>query len=395
MNDENGKKYYFKIHFLWSFFTISGEDRVKRELLTKEAFFLPDDAKVAKYDENRVARYWNKMNVQQRMWRQFLLNFVSGLFIKLIPVILVYIAIHYVSFEILYKAYYECAINKTNTIVSPNTNINCTDGGWPQRIKLWSTIETHFSKILTFFIGFFVAFSIRSWFTQLKMIPRFDVLTMGLDTFLWVDSTKQNNSIHIKENVTVKELQMTIMRYCFLSWTMCLSRISTNLSHYLNKGNAYTFNKKGLLVKREFDQLNFGTKTDSWLDNWATPLLWANKMVNDLDTLPKFTTDAKIKDLKEGITTNLRKFTKDLEGLTSFNEYRTPPGITNILVIAMWFFVALSAISSHDIPKKLISEHNVEELLLDFPVFELMKFILLFGWLKTAVDLQNPFGMQM
>jgi hypothetical protein len=218
---------------------------------------------------------------------------------------------------------------------------------------------------------------------------------MGLDTFLWVDSTKQKDNIFIKENVTVKEMQMTVMRYCFLSWTMCLSRISTNLSHYLQKGNAYSFNKKGLLVKREYNQLNFGTKADSWLDNWATPLSWANKMVNDLDTLQKFTTEAKIKDLKEGITTNFRKFTKDLEGLNSFNEYRTPPGITNILVIAIWFFVVLSAISSHDVPNKFLWQHSWPELLLDFPVFELMKFILLFGWLKTAVDLQNPFGMQM
>ena len=184
------------------------------------------------------------------------------------------------------------------------------------------------------------------------------------------------------------------MRYCFLSWAMCLSRVSTQLSHYLNKGCAYKFNRKGLLVKREFDQLKFGSKDDSWLDNWSTPLIWANKLANDIELLPNYSSNAKIKDLKEGITTNLRKFTINLETLNSFNEYRTPPSITNILVIAIYFFLALCAISSHDIPKELRGTRTVTEHFLDFPVFELVKFILLFGWLKTADDLQNPFGME-
>ena len=179
ISDENeSKKYYWKFHFLWSFFTISGADRVKREALTREDFYLPDQTKVAKYDDVRVARYWNETNVKQRMWRQYLNKFAYGLFIKLIPVIIIYLAIHYATFFTLYP-YYECAMNNTvnctgnktstphnntgknTTTLHNNTGKICTIGGWPNRITSWKELATTFSRILTFFIGFFVGLLFR------------------------------------------------------------------------------------------------------------------------------------------------------------------------------------------------------------------------------------------
>ena len=116
------------------------------------------------------------------------------------------------------------------------------------------------------------------------------------------------------------------------------------------------------------------------------PLIWANKMANDLNTLSTFTNHAKVRDIKEGITTTLRRFAKDLETLNSYNEYRIPHSIIQILIIALYFFLVLSAVSSHDIPNE--TNVNSWERVLNFPVFALMKYILLFGWLNSAAGLQ-------
>ena len=55
----------------------------------------------------------------------------------------------------------------------------------------------------------------------------------------------------------------------------------------------------------------------------------------------------------------------------------------------------LSAVASHDIPADIESQQTALERFYDIPIFQLMRFALLFGWLKAADDLQNPFGMEM
>ena len=191
---------------------------------------------------------------------------------------------------------------------------------------------------------------------------------------------------------------MTIMRYCFLSWTMCLSRFSSKLSSHFP--HPYAYNKKKLLIKREFEELKRGTNnetgTDHWLEKWTMPLLWANKMANDLNDIKTITSDATIKDIKEGITTTLRRFQQSLSALNNFNKYPMPPTIIQILVIAIYAFLMLSILANQEVHdySKATGSQIVWWSISDFPVFGLMKYLLLYGWLKTAADLQNPFGRE-
>ena len=138
---------------------------------------------------------------------------------------------------------------------------------------------------------------------------------------------------------------------------------------------------------------HYGDGTDLWLDKWAMPLLWANKLANDLDDLGK-TGDAKVKDVKEGITTTIRRFQLKLVAINSFNKYRMPPQIIQILVLAIYSFLIISAISNQDVYEYAgsVGYQTITMLLLDFPLFSLSKYLMLFGWLKTAADLQHPFG---
>ena len=128
----------------------------------------------------------------------------------------------------------------------------------------------------------------------------------------------------------------------------------------------------------------------NWRGQWATPLLWANKMANDLDNL---NSGAKIKDIKEGITTTLRRFHNSLEALHEHYEHRIPYAFFRILRIAIYVFMIVSAIGNQDMA--IIGSETYSplmEIILDFPAFSLLKYLMLFGWLKTAADLRYPFG---
>jgi hypothetical protein len=305
------KRRRLSFHYAWSFFSISGKDMVRRKELKKEDFFLPEEIKpfkVAEYDPRRVAKYWNKMYLGQHMCRTIYKSFTRGLMLKCIPVTILYLLVFY-TFNLFFATAILCTtsspvpLNGTEKL-SPFSPANTTCN--VEKIKEWKGIEKDFTRILTFFIGFFVSFTIKNYFDQVKMIPRFDTLTMGLDTLLWVDPTKKQDEIKVKGQCTAKDLRMTIMRYCFLSWTMCLSRFSSKLGRHFS--NAYAYNKKKLLIKREFEELkcgtNYETGTDHWLEKWSMPLLWANKMANDLDDIKTNTSDAKIKDIKVSKVSN-------------------------------------------------------------------------------------------
>ena len=64
-------------------FMITGKTRVKRQKLTNEDFELPESQKLAKYDPERVASYWNNRNVSNPLWKRILYLFLHGIIVKL------------------------------------------------------------------------------------------------------------------------------------------------------------------------------------------------------------------------------------------------------------------------------------------------------------------------
>jgi hypothetical protein len=357
-------------------------ESVKRKCLSEEDFVLPLEVKpfrVARYRPCRVAEYWNNMYLKQQLCTTMVKSFSRGLIQKLLPATVLYLTLYYI-FSLFLSHIILC--DQQANGAKPTCD--------KAPIEELKVIEKSFSRVLTFFIGFFVSVSIRNYFQQVNLIPRFDTLTMGLDTFLWVDPTKKQENIKVKGQYSAEDLRATILRYCFLSFTMCFSRFSPQVNRHFK--NPITYNNKKLLNKREFEELKRGTRegTDLWLDKWAMPLLWANKLVNDLGDIK----GAKVKDIKEGVTTTARRFQQNLAAINNFSKYPMPPQITQILVLAIYFFLVVSAVSnqgSHEYSKSRAS-FTITTLVLDFPLFTLMKYLMLFGWLKTAADLQHPFG---
>ena len=124
-------------------------------------------------------------------------------------------------------------------------------------------------------------------------------------------------------------------------------------------------------------------------------------MVNDHGKDLKNSNCAQIKDVKDGAGKQLDGFRKELESVYGFYEYRLPPTIINILTLAIYFFMLIGAISGQDTYENESGSNNhasiavsqqIIYVILDFPFFSLVKYLMFFAWLKTAADLTSPFG---
>ena len=377
---------------------ITGKTRVKRQVLTSEDFELPESQKVAKYDPARVASYWNNGNVSNPLWKLILYPFLHGIFVKLIPIIILYMILFYVlnvyGFYTLF-----CDDVPITTIVDTKINdpeiVNLTLSSSSSCKKLylehWVSIERDFTNVLTFFIGFFVSLSVGRWYSQVTLVPQLDRILIQINNFLWVNPKKLMNDVKIKEDMTAKQFSDTIVRYFILSWTICLSRMSVRLNEEFE--DELALNKKRLMLKREFDILSCGTGRDSWREKWSTPLAWVAKMVNDANIVKSIDSESsKILDIKDAIGKTLDSFLDDLQKLNGYKDYRMPAPLVYILWVAIYVFLIINIVASQD----MYLEHDTTNFVKFFhgylPWFSIIKYLMLFGWLKVAADLTVPFG---
>ena len=377
---------------------ITGKTRVKRQKLTNEDFELPESQKLAKYDPERVASYWNNRNVSNPLWKRILYLFVHGIFAKLIPIIILYMTISYVlnvyGFNTLL-----CDDPPTNPTVNTKINLEMTNytsslssSCKESLIQHWISIERDFTKVLTFFIGFFVSLSVGRWYSQVRLVPHMDQILIQINNFLWVDPKKLNDDVMIKENMTAKQFSETIVRYFLLSWTMCLSRMSVRLNEEFK--DELALNKKRLMLRKEFEILSCGTGRDSWREKWSTPLAWVAKMVNDANMVNRIESrSSKILDIKDAIGKTLNSYCQDLQKLNSYNDYRMPAPLIHILWVAIYVFLIINVAAYQDKYTEVDTTYFFTKFFHSYlPWFALIKYLMLFGWLKVAADLTVPFG---
>ena len=411
----NGLKNCF--HRFIRSFRITGERRVKRHKLTSEDFDLdlPEDYKVAKYDSRLVAKYWNERNLSRSIGQFCFHLFLRGIYAKLVPVTTLYIILYYVLNMFVFN-YALCTPDCNANNANGNSNFSCgiqpndpglvrtsLSGTWlckRAKLEAYMAMERDFTRVLTLFIGFTVSISVNSWFSQVRMMPKLDQILVQIPNYLWVNPKENADDVKVKGDLTAKQLSITIIRYFLLSWTMCFSRMSTPL--YEKFKNAHELNNKKLMLKREFDELCWNgldsdkTGTDRWREKWSTPLSWVTKMVNDIGKVDKTEPDkVKVLDIKDAIGKTVGAYCQDLQKINSYNEYRLPTSLINLLTLTIYVFLILNVAAAQDLhPEKEETEIGKKILMFafDFPVYPLVKYLLIFGWLKVATDLMVPFG---
>ena len=240
---------------------------------------------------------------------------------------------------------------------------------------------------------FFVSFSISRWLRQVKLVPHLDQIVIGLDSFLWIDPTRNEDEIMARPDMTGNQLKKTITRYYLLSWTMCLSRMSTALHKIFPKEVNYY--NKGLLTEREFNSLCCRSRSESWIEKWTAPLLCIKKLENNLSL--DGSKLIKVKSIKEGLSKHLGEFTSRLERLQNYYEYKMPRSIIRGLTVAIYVNLVLGAMAGQEFTRVDALEvsggyyRDFSFIFYDFPMFAFIKFLALFGWLKTITDLSCSF----
>lgn len=220
-----------------------------------------------------------------------------------------------------------------------------------------------------------------------------DEVCLSLNQLLWIDPTKEEDEIRVKGTMTVKEFRRTIIRHFFLSWTMCLSRISTCLNQKFPPKNPKAYYEKKLLSKREYNKLKVPMESNCWIEKWSTPLVWVLQLVNDIEKINKSKEmeDAKffkVNDVKEFAKTIL-KFQRDLEKLNNYYEHRLPNGFRYSLRFAIFAYFFISITGAQD--EYFGDKGGVLAIILDFPLFQMTKYILFTVWFQTAVQIGNAF----
>jgi len=141
--------------------------------------------------------------------------------------------------------------------------------------------------------------------------------------------------------------------------------------------------------------LNCGTGRDSWREKWSTPLAWVAMMVNDANVVNCIDAkSSKILDIKDAIGKTLHSYCHDLQKVNSYNEYRIPAPLVQILQVAMSLvFLMVSILSGQDMFLQDETDSFFVRLVFDYiPWLSIWKYLMLFGWLKVAADLTVPFG---
>ena len=254
--------------------------------------------------------------------------------------------------------------------------------------------EDDFIRILTYLIGFYLKFTIMRWWSQVNSVPRIDAICLALEGSIWCTPGKNKDQIAIMKDVSVTQFKQAIVRYCLLSWTMCISLIAPSLRQELK--NPEDFSRLRLMNHDEYQKLK-PKKSDSkdvWKRNWSVPLLWVNSMLNELETKSANIKDIKIKALKENHKATTR-FQRQLQKLVFSNVNKLPHLVeqaTNIGLI-VWLLLGMWSTQQYHSPENGVPIPMA--LILNFPVLHVAELFLVFSWLETATLLVNPFGFDM
>ena len=405
---------------------IKTQEKVRLQPVKEDEFTLSEELWVAKYDSKSIAEHWNaenkrnaKPNVFKRAWRAL----KKGLWGNTVLVLSIYLIAYYLFNIVMIQ--WLCAkdpstmskAGKDNNTVHQQTQLlidalsqkscpaNNTSSSSTTALESLCHVLVHdtkiiemgkkeatFTRLLTFLIGFYVSFTIARWWTQVTSVPTIDNVCLALEGYLWCDDSKNENEIFVKDGVTVTQFKQTIVRYCLLSWTMCLSLVSPRLIKKFTQPQ--DFNERRLLTFDEYESLKTKNKDsrDGWKVKWTVPLLWVNAMLNEAETITKKDGKLfKIKELKEILKTTT-EFQRRLHQVFEFNDNQMPDLILQAINLGLWFWLLIGIYSSQGLINKDSGVGIPMAILINFPLLHLIKYMVMFGWLRAATYLQNPFG---
>ena len=222
-------------------------------------FEIEDKYKIA-FNDQEIAKdnlheiFKSEVGNRHLVWLAFnRKTFKSAFFGVTLKPVVVFLVLYYLL-QILFQANVFC------TYQSPAIMLNSTKEEellmcnkiWLNWVQAMQKDEATATKYLTFVLGFYVGQMIKRWVDQVKAMPDLHSITNSLAGFIQLDFNS-DGTVDVEKKTFALKLRKKILRYCLLSWTMCLATISSQFKGKFSTSDIYI--SKGLLKKKELDAL--------------------------------------------------------------------------------------------------------------------------------------------
>jgi len=239
---------------------------------------------------------------------------------------------------------------------------------------------------LTFLLGFYVSLVVKRWWEQYVVLPWPDEVA----TYLKVAITKNPEPKETKDKETVENdnlrIRRTIMRYCLLSYVLCLRRISSLVRRdYPDMDHLVT---TGMVREDEAERIGEEDPEDMQKhggSNWWLPIKWSIDIIKKAQIDGRFTSPP----THSGLVGKVCDFRKSLTRVASYGHVTIPLVYTQVVHLAVYIHFAMALVGDQWI---VWTVDGAEEIDLYYPIFLTFKFLFYFGWLNVAEVLYNPFG---
>jgi len=287
--------------------------------------------------------------------------------------------VFYYLFQILYQCgvFSTCPRDGEHVHVETEEEAAVCNRVWHDWVAEMKESESTATRYLTFILGFYVGQMIKRWWDQVRSIPEIDSITNCMAGFVQLEFKDD-----MKAKDAALELKKRIVRYCFLSWTMCLASISPPLQEKFKIGENYI--EKGLITEKELMAIQ-SDKPSCWKDQWWIPITWAISMVNANHPDSQ---GCKIKDQKDFVS-QLNRFQSALHNVALYQNNPLPLIYGQALMVAIYSWILLGVFAT----QYLDMQHSASIIFFSIPWFQIVKIILIYAWMKVANIVRNPFGL--
>jgi len=224
---------------------------------------------------------------------------------------------------------------------------------------------------LTFLLGFYVSLVVKRWWSQYCSLPWPDTIA----TFL--------TAVKVKEGAEeeAKITKRTIVRYCLLSFLLCVRRLSIKLRKRFPSMQDVV--NTGLMTEHEAAEIGSENSVrQHGGSNWWLPILWSTQIAEKDDAISG-------SPVYGHIQLNIANYRQQLTSVLNYGHVPIPLVYSQVVHLAVYFYFGVALVSEQWI---IWRKEGDEVVYLYYPFFMTMKFLFYFGWLRVAETLYNPFG---
>jgi len=246
-----------------------------------------------------------------------------------------------------------------------------------ENIVKWTRVNSQ-QLPLTFLLGFYVSLVVKRWWEQYIKLPWPDEVASYLKVSITKDDEKDSSEV---DSQTIRQ---TIMRYCLLSYVLCLRRISSLVRHHYKDMDQIV--ETGLARADEMARIGEEEEEDLQRhggSNWWLPIKWS------LDIIKKHQGRFANPPAYTNLVARICAFRKGLTDVASYGHVTIPLVYTQVVHLVVYIHFAVRLIGDQWIIWRKPGDEEVD---LYYPIFLTFKFLFFFGWLNVAQTLYNPYG---